>query len=161
SRGTSSGVYAAAPSVTARRRATTAPVSRGRGAERLTSCGGADRRLLVETPLDRLPADVPEERLDVLLALGGLVVAHERVLPHIPGGLWLAPGRHAVLVQGDPVIGEAGRRRILEEDHPAHAAHLADGLEVGLPEVDRPERARQRLGDPRALRWARVRGLAQ
>src|SRR5919108_5111839 len=80
------------PEVRAPRRASTAtaraegfigPPRCDPGATRSGSCRRSDGRLLAQPSFHRRPVDVAEEGLDVLRLLGDLVVAHERVLPHI------------------------------------------------------------------------------
>ena len=64
----------------------------------------------------------------------------------------MKPGRHAVLVQCDPVIGQALGDRVLAEQHPADAPHGPDREEVGAPVFDGAERLDEGLRDLRGRR---------
>src|SRR5688572_12676227 len=73
-----------------------------------SSGGGASNRAGGAEPLvDRLPVNVAEERLDVLPALGELVVQREGVLPDVHHQQRLEARRMSILVQGDPVVAKA------------------------------------------------------
>src|SRR5207253_2274795 len=90
-------------------------------------------RRVLETRLDGPPVDVGEERLDVLRALGRLVVEEEGVLPDVHHDEWREPGHVADLVQRDPVVRQAPIDGILIADRPPDATHLPDADEVRLP----------------------------
>jgi hypothetical protein len=62
--------------VSPRRHRDRAPRHRGRALSRRPN-----GPIFLEPRLDDGPVDVPEERLDVLVTLGGLVITHERVFP--------------------------------------------------------------------------------
>src|SRR4029450_8160142 len=52
--------------------------------------------------------------------------------------------RHAVVVERDPVVGQAVGRRVLEQDDPADPPHVPHRLEVGLPGLDIVEAVAER-----------------
>src|SRR5262249_61983997 len=79
----------------------------------------AHGRFLSQPSLHPLPVDVPEKGFDVLRLLGGAGVTHEGVLPDIHDEQWLEAGGNAVLVQRQPVVGQAISGRVLEEDDTA------------------------------------------
>lgn len=62
------------------------------------------RGLLQQTPLDDAPVHIVQEGLNILGALGRLVVQQERMLPNVEDEDGLVARWNAVLVQGDPVV---------------------------------------------------------
>src|SRR5262249_33612489 len=92
-----------------------------------------------EPVIDGLPVRVGEKRVDVLGALRRRVVEDEGVLPHIHYEDRREACHVADFVEGDPVVGQPSRVRVLIADGPAHAAHLAHADEGRLPRLERAE----------------------
>src|SRR5512139_3333327 len=127
--------YGSAPRCGKRQGSRRWPASYQRSRRRRTAslrAGGTGTRLL-EPLLAGLPVHVLEESVHVLAALEGLVVAHEGVLPAVEGQDGREAGGGAVLVEGEPVVGEPAGGGVLEEHDPADPGHAGDGAEVGEP----------------------------
>ena len=79
------------------------------------------------------------------------------MFPHVHDEERVESGRMTVLVQGDPMVAEPSRLRVLVEDGPAHASHAGNIDEVALLGLEGPEVSGELQVERRVFRP--VRGL--
>ena len=82
-----------------------------------------------------LQSILEKKDFDIFGPFGGFVVQQEGVFPYVHYQDRAKTRRVAVFVQGNPVVGEPARERVLEGDGPTHTAHRADFNEIVLPVV--------------------------
>src|SRR5581483_12165261 len=97
------------------------------------------------------PVHIREERLDVLSPFRGLIIENERVLPHVHDQDWNESCDVSMLMQRDPVIGDATIGGILIADGPAHPSHLPHSDKIRFPDFIAAETLFHGLHERRCL----------
>src|SRR6266702_4353314 len=99
------------------------PVATARGSDTSAPNDLSRHRLghqSMQTPLDRAPINVREERLDVLRPIRRFVIKYERMLPNVHHQHRIETGDIARLVQADPMIRQLSVCRVLVTDGPTN-----------------------------------------